>query len=216
MPLPRDVLDQLLKDGILTQGEYDAIEDLQQQSDAGPGGNKPGGNAPGGASAQDVTYAAATSLTSGTELEAGEYTSETADENAILIDTDESVTLNQPTVTKTGDSDGGDNCNFYGLNAAVLAMGGADVTISGGAITTDGDGANGVFSYGGNGGAERRGGRRHHGDHFRHDHHHHRRRRGRHHDHRRRRDHRQQPDHRNLRALVRGHPHRPGRRNRSP
>ena len=31
-------------------------------------------------------------------------------------------------------------------------MGGADVTISGGAITTDGDGANGVFSYGGNGG----------------------------------------------------------------
>ena len=152
MPLPRDVLDQLLKDGILTQGEYDAIEDLQQQSDAGPGGNKPGGNAPGGASAQDVTYAAATSLTSGTELEAGEYTSETADENAILIDTDESVTLNQPTVTKTGDSDGGDNCNFYGLNAAVLAMGGADVTISGGAITTDGDGANGVFSYGGNGG----------------------------------------------------------------
>lgn len=152
MPLPRDVLDQLLKDGILTQSEYDAIEDLQQQSDAGPGGNKPGGNAPGGASAQDVTYAAATSLTSGTELEAGEYTSETADENAILIDTDESVTLNQPTVTKTGDSDGGDNCNFYGLNAAVLAMGGADVTISGGAITTDGDGANGVFSYSGNGG----------------------------------------------------------------
>ena len=152
MPLPRDVLDQLLKDGILTQSEYDAIEDLQQQSDAGPGGNKPGGNAPGGASAQDVTYAAATSLTSGTELEAGEYTSETADENAILLDTDESVTLNQPTVTKTGDSDGGDNCNFYGLNAAVLAMGGADVTISGGAITTDGDGANGVFSYGGNGG----------------------------------------------------------------
>ena len=152
MPLPRDVLDQLLKDGILTQSEYDAIEDLQQQSDAGPGGNKPGGNAPGGASAQDVTYAAATSLTSGTELEAGEYTSETADENAILIDTDESVTLNQPTVTKTGDSDGGDNCNFYGLNAAVLAMGGADVTINGGTITTDGDGANGVFSYGGNGG----------------------------------------------------------------
>lgn len=152
MPLPRDVLDQLLKDGILTQSEYDAIEDLQQQSDAGPGGNMPGGNAPGGASAQDVTYDAATSLTSGTELEAGEYTSETADENAILIDTDESVTLNQPTVSKTGDSDGGDNCNFYGLNAAVLAMGGANVTISGGTITTDGDGANGVFSYGGNGG----------------------------------------------------------------
>ena len=55
-------------------------------------------------------------------------------------------------MSKTGDSDGGDNCNFYGLNAAVLVKGGTTTTISGGTITSDADGANGVFCYGGNGG----------------------------------------------------------------
>ena len=115
-----------------------------------PGGNPPSGG-PGGSS-QSVTYTASTEIQSASELSDGAYVSETSDENAILIDTDESVTLTNPTVTKTGDSDGGDNCNFYGLNAAVLAKGGANVTITGGTITTDASGANGVFSYGGNGG----------------------------------------------------------------
>jgi hypothetical protein len=62
------------------------------------------------------------------------------------------VTITNPTVTKTGDSNGGDNCNFYGLNAGVLVMGGSTATISGGIIETSASGANGVFSYGGNGG----------------------------------------------------------------
>ncbi|MBP5306026.1 MAG: hypothetical protein J6Z02_09270 [Lachnospiraceae bacterium] len=56
------------------------------------------------------------------------------------------------TVSKTGSSDGGDNCNFYGLNAAVLVKDGTTTTIEGGTITSDADGANGVFCYGGNGG----------------------------------------------------------------
>ncbi|MBQ4507224.1 MAG: hypothetical protein II971_08275 [Firmicutes bacterium] len=38
------------------------------------------------------------------------------------------------------------------MNAAVLVMGGSATTISGGTISSDADGANGVFSYGGNGG----------------------------------------------------------------
>ncbi|MBQ6326047.1 MAG: hypothetical protein IJI26_08295 [Clostridia bacterium] len=38
------------------------------------------------------------------------------------------------------------------MNAALLAMGGSTVTISGATVTSDADGANGVFSYGGNGG----------------------------------------------------------------
>ena len=68
------------------------------------------------------------------------------------MNTDDDVTLTDITVSKTGDSKGGDNCNFYGLNAALLAMGGSTVTITGANITSDADGANGVFSYGGNGG----------------------------------------------------------------
>ena len=121
----------------------------------GPGGGPGGPGGPGGgpgASASSVTYVGATEITSAAQLEDGVYLSDSADENAVLISTDEAVSLNNPTVTKGGDSDGGDNCSFYGLNAAVLATGGATVTITGGTVESDADGANGVFSYGGNGG----------------------------------------------------------------
>ena len=80
------------------------------------------------------------------------YSSTEADESALLISTSEEVKITDATVTKTGDSDGGDSCNFYGLNAAVLVKDGAAATITGGTITSDADGANGVFCYGGNGG----------------------------------------------------------------
>ena len=116
-----------------------------------PQGQPPEGGMPGGGS-QDFEYAAAAEITEADAQSDGAYTSDTADESALIVNTDAEVTLEDPTVTKTGSSSGGDNCNFYGLNAAVLAMGGATLTIEGGTITSDADGANGVFSYGGNGG----------------------------------------------------------------
>lgn len=116
----------------------------------GPGGEPPGGM-PGGSSA-DLTYTAAKEITSSTEESGQTYTSDTADENALLVSVNDTVTITDPTVTKTGDSDGGDNCNFYGLNAAVLVKDGAETTITGGTVTSSADGANGVFCYGGNGG----------------------------------------------------------------
>ncbi len=112
--------------------------------EGGPGG--PGG------SAADVTYTAATEITAADTQENQTYASTTADENALLIATNEAVELRYPTVAKTGDSNGGDACNFYGLNAAVLVKDGASVSILGGTIETAADGANGVFCYGGNGG----------------------------------------------------------------
>ena len=115
-----------------------------------PSGGMPGGG-PGGSSA-DVTYSGAVEITSADSRSNETYESTTADESALLIATDQAVTITDATVTKSGDSDGGDSCNFYGLNAAVLAKDGAQVTITGGTITSDASGANGVFSYGGNGG----------------------------------------------------------------
>jgi hypothetical protein len=114
----------------------------------GPGG--PGG-APGGSSA-DIDYAGAVEISSNDTQDGQSYSSNSSDENALLISTSDEVTITNPTVTKTGDSDGGDNCNFYGLNAGILVKDGSATTITGGTITTDADGANGVFSYGGNGG----------------------------------------------------------------
>ena len=123
----------------------------------GPGGTPPDGNgqpggAPGGNSSADVNYAGSVEITASDSQSGQTYSSTSSDENALLIATSEDVTITNPTVTKSGDSDGGDNCNFYGLNAAVLVKDGASVTITGGTITTSASGANGVFSYGGNGG----------------------------------------------------------------
>ena len=124
----------------------------------GPGGTPPGGfgggmpgGGPGGSSA-DIDYSGAVEISSADDQSGQTYASTTADESALLISTEADVTISNPTVTKTGDSDGGDNCNFYGLNAAVLVKDGTTTTITGGTITSDADGANGVFSYGGNGG----------------------------------------------------------------
>ena len=117
-----------------------------------PSGGFGGNTAPGG-STSSFEYSAATEITSADTQENQTYASTTADESALMISTTDAVTITNPTVTKTGDSDGGDNCNFYGLNAAVLAKDGANVTITGGTISSSASGANGVFSYGGNGGS---------------------------------------------------------------
>ena len=115
----------------------------------GPAGG-PGGS-PGGSGA-DIEYIGAIEISSGDTQDEQSYISTSSDENALLIATSEEVTINNPTITKTGNSDGGDNCNFYGLNAGILVKDGSTTTITGGTITTDASGANGVFSYGGNGG----------------------------------------------------------------
>lgn len=122
--------------------------------DAPPDGNGggPGGGGPGGSSSADIEYKGAVEITSSDSQSGQTYNSSTADESALLISTSDNVTITDPTVNKSGDSNGGDNCNFYGLNAAVLVKDGSNTTITGGTITSDADGANGVFCYGGNGG----------------------------------------------------------------
>ena len=114
-----------------------------------PEGGMPGG--PGGGSA-DFEYAAAVEITEAATQTGVTCESATSDESALMVNTDATVTLIDPAVTKTGSSNGGDSCNFYGLNAAVLAMGGGTVIIEGGSVASSADGANGVFCYGGNGG----------------------------------------------------------------
>ena len=120
--------------------------------DGEPGGGFGGGTPPGGRTSS-FTYSGATEITAADAQSNQAYTSGSADESALIINTGDTVTITDPSVSKAGDSDGGDNCNFYGLNAAVLVMGGASAQISGGTVESSASGANGVFCYGGNGGA---------------------------------------------------------------
>ena len=122
------------------------------ESGGGHGGPDGGGPDGGGSGSSDIDYTGAVEITEADSQSGQTYSSSTADESALLISTSEDVTIASPTVTKTGDSDGGDNCNFYGLNAAVLVKDGSSTAITGGTVTSDASGANGVFCYGGNGG----------------------------------------------------------------
>lgn len=96
-----------------------------------------------------TSYTAVKEITSNEEVTNGEFSSTNADENVISATGNIKATLSNIIVTKTGDSDGGDNTSFYGTNSAIIAKGGANLTIKNANITTDATGANGVFSYGG-------------------------------------------------------------------
>jgi hypothetical protein len=110
--------------------------------EGGMGGTPPG--MPGGSSSADLTYTAAVEITASETQADQTYTSDTVDESALIINTDGSVTIENPTVTKTGSSTGGDNCNFYGINSGIMVKGGGTTTITGGTIETAADGANGA------------------------------------------------------------------------
>ena len=137
-------------DGSMPPGE--PPEGFGEGSRPGTPPNGFGGGTPPGGSSFNFEYTAAAEISSAAETTGESYVSNASDENALLIRTGDTVSVIDASVTKTGDSDGGDSCSFYGLNAAVLVMGGADALISDGTVETSASGANGVFCYGGNGG----------------------------------------------------------------
>ena len=103
---------------------------------------QPGGM-PGGSS-QPTEYTASNTLEESSE--GASYTSNTDGESAVLVD-GRDVSISGTTVAKTGDSNGEDS-DFYGTNAAILAVNGGTLSVSDADITTDGAHANAVFSYG--------------------------------------------------------------------
>ena len=114
--------------------------------------------APGQSSAQTASYTAVKELTEDTTLKSGSYSSKSADENVVLATGDIKAALSGLTITKTGDSDGGDNSNFYGTNSGIIAKDGASLTLKNLKVTTKASGANGVFSYGGSATTDNEGG----------------------------------------------------------
>ncbi len=132
--------------GILLKFTIDAINENNSPQMGKPNGEMPGQM---GSNSSSVTYSASKEITEDTTIESGEFSSKTADENAIAVTGDIAVSLTNIEVNKTGNSDGGDNTSFYGTNSAILAKGGANLNIKNVTITTDATGSNGVFSYGG-------------------------------------------------------------------
>ena len=112
--------------------------------------DKPGNGdalgAPGSTASANISHSGATELSSSATVESPAYSSTAGGQNALLV-TGGEVSISQISVTKSGD-ESSENSDFYGTNAAVLAMDGASLTLDGGEITTSGAHANALFSYG--------------------------------------------------------------------
>ena len=96
---------------------------------------------------ESQTNATATPLSADDIVIHEEITNSNDSEHAIEVD-GETAEYSNIKVTKTGDSDSGDEADFYGDNAAVFATNGATLTLHDIVVDTDGFHANAVFSYG--------------------------------------------------------------------
>lgn len=116
-----------------------------------PGGDGQGASGQGGPDGQSQgvdSYTAANEYTEDTTVSNETIESIGTDENAALISSGASVTLDNDTITRTSeDSKGGDNSSFYGVGAAVLATDGT-AYVKDGSVTTDAAGGAGLFAYG--------------------------------------------------------------------
>lgn len=107
-------------------------------------GTKPGEN-----TSQDVEAASASTIIDDKKV-TGSYESKNANENVILVKNGGNATLNDITLTKSGDTTNNENSDFYGINAALLVQKDSTATIKGATINTSAKGANAVFASGEN------------------------------------------------------------------
>lgn len=82
------------------------------------------------------------------EVVSNEEMSNTSDGEHVVEADGQTVEYSGVSITKTGDSDLGDEADFYGDNSAVFATNGAVLSLSNAIIDTDGTHANAIFSYG--------------------------------------------------------------------
>ena len=136
------ILSTIVLTTALTVGEGLLASKLITNNQNTPNNGKMNNNA-------NITYSASTEITEDKTITSGTYSSDTQDTNAILTTGDVTADISDITVSKTGDSDGGDSTSFYGTNSAILAKAGATLNLKNIEVTTDATGANGVFSYGG-------------------------------------------------------------------
>ena len=71
----------------------------------------------------------------------------TADENAALVENGGTLKITNGKLQKSGDDTNGDNCNFYGINSILLAVGEKSTAyISNSALASNSEGSNAIFA----------------------------------------------------------------------
>lgn len=101
-----------------------------------------------GGSSEVTQGTAANTINRDGEYDNCTYASSGDDENALRVD-GATVMLNSIKINKTaGATSNTESGDFYGMNAALLATNGAQVTIKNATVTSSAQNGNGVFSYG--------------------------------------------------------------------
>lgn len=90
---------------------------------------------------------AASTIDAAQEVTGETFASSGEDENALRV-SGAAVTLSDVTVSKSGSCTNTESGDFYGMNAALLATGEADLIMNGCRVQSDAVCGNGVFSYG--------------------------------------------------------------------
>ena len=101
-----------------------------------------------GSSTSSVETTGATTITAEQTLSGTIYKSTNADESAIKVSDGGNATIENSTITKSGDSTNTENSEFYGVNAGVLTISNSTTTIRNSNITTSAKGANALFATG--------------------------------------------------------------------
>ena len=97
-----------------------------------------------------ITSFGSTEITSTETLSNNTYSSKKNNENVILVKNKGNVTLSNITIEKEGDSSNTESSDFNGVNSSVLVEKNSTATITNAKISTNGKGANAVFSTGSN------------------------------------------------------------------
>ncbi len=133
-------------------------ENVKPGDGNGPQGNPPDGkprNPPdgkGGPNTQSYDYTGTLSgklSADGEEVNSDNETISTtsADENAALVENGGTLKITNGMLQKSGDDTNGDNCNFYGINSILLAVGEKSTAyISNSALASDSEGSNAIFA----------------------------------------------------------------------
>ena len=132
------------------QGPQGNPPDGQPGGGNGQPGTPPDGQ--GGPNTQSYDYSGTLSgkLTAdGEEVSSDNETISTtsADENAALVENGGTLKITNGKLQKSGDDTNGDNCNFYGINSILLAVGEkSKAYISNSALASDSEGSNAIFA----------------------------------------------------------------------
>ena len=133
----------------LAEGDILTVEVGSSNTAASATVESVGGGQSFGGSGEVTQGTAATTISEDGTYSGESYTSTGDDKNALRVD-GAAVTLDGVSVDKSAgaasNTGGGD---FYGMNAALLAMNGAAVTIKNATVPSSAQNGNGVFSYGG-------------------------------------------------------------------